>query len=82
MENKDYIEIYDENNNIKKMEIVLAFESKENLEYTYIVYQDMESKELFGGKIKSGDDTVLETNLTEVEKKMIDRNLKYAFDKE
>lgn len=81
MENKDYIELYDENNNVKKMEIVLMFQRKENLEYKYIVYQDIESKELFGGKIKVGDDSVLETILTEEEKANINLNLKLAFDK-
>ena len=81
MENKDYIELYDENNNVKKMEIVLMFQRKENLEYKYIVYQDIESKELFGGKIKVGDDSVLETILTEEEKASINLNLKLAFDK-
>jgi len=81
MENKDYIEIYDENNNIKKMEIVLMFQVKENLEYSYIIYREFEGKELFGGKIKAGNDAVLETNLTEAEKKMVEQNLKKAFDK-
>lgn len=80
MKDKDYIEIYDENNNVKKMEIVLTFQTKEQLEYNYIVYQDIESKTLFGGKIKIGENSILETNLTDKEKKIINENLKYAFD--
>lgn len=80
MDNKDYIEICDENNNIKKMEIVLMFQVKENLEYNYIIYREFEGKELYGGKIKIGNDMVLETNLTETEKKMVEQNLKKAFE--
>lgn len=71
MENKDYIEIFDENGS-KKMEIVLSFENPSYPEYNYIVYKEFESSnQVFAGRMKKQEDSVLETNLSDEEKEFV-----------
>ena len=73
MENKDYIEIFDENGSTK-FEIVLSFENPEYLEYTYIVYKEFENNnQVFAGRIKKQEDAILETNLSNEEKEFIQK---------
>lgn len=77
MENKDYLEIFDEENGSKKMEVVFTFELPSNPEYNYIIYKEIDSSEkVFAGKMKKQEDSVLETNLSDEEKK----NVQIVFD--
>lgn len=73
MENKDYIEIFDENG-IRKMEIVLTFENPDYPEYNYIVYKEFENdNQVFAGRIKKQEDATLETNLSNAEKEFVQK---------
>lgn len=73
MENKDYIEIFDENGS-RKMEIVLSFENPEYPEYKYIVYKEIESNsQVFAGRIKKQEGAMLETNLSNNEKEFVQK---------
>lgn len=71
---KDYIYIYNENEEETKMEAVLAFKIEE-LGEQYILYKKEDNNsEVYVAKIKPHTNE-LDTNLTEEEKKMVKKVL-------
>lgn len=71
---KDYIYIYNENEEETKMEAVLAFKIEE-LGEQYILYKEEDNNsEVYVAKIKPHRNE-LDTNLTEEEKKMVKKVL-------
>lgn len=74
---KDYIYIYDDNNNKLKMEVVLKF-NIDGYKYNYIIYKD--DKDYFVAKYVGNNIVNLDTNLSKREikfcEKMLERFMK------
>ncbi len=74
---KDYIYIYDDNNNKLKMEVVLKF-NIDGYKYNYIIYKD--EKDYFVAKYVGGNIVDLNTDLSKREikfcEKMLERFIK------
>lgn len=61
----DYIYVFDENDNKKKMEVVSTFKL-ENLPDKYIIYSELDRSHYYIGKYKDGSDELI-TDLSEKE---------------
>ena len=64
----DYIEVYDDKNNKKKMEVVTTFQL-ENRDFNYIVYRELDGSRTYLAKYKDNVDE-LNTNISETELKL------------
>ena len=64
----DYIEVYDDKNNKKKMEVVTTFQL-ENRDFNYIVYRELDGSRTYLATYKDNVDE-LNTNISETELKL------------
>lgn len=73
---KDYIEVYDKDNNKEKVEVILSFKYFRN-HVNYIVYRSLKNNQIYAGRY---DPTKLvgklETDLSDNEKKIIETELR------
>lgn len=70
MQDKDYIEIYDKNGNVKEMELVFEFQ---NNNINYIIYKSPDNNELFAAKYQKSIDEDFDSNLSEEELKLCNK---------
>ena len=63
---KDYIEIYDENNNTSKMEIVCTFKLQ-GFKYTYIIYKDNSNHHYLAKYLDNQDNLITDISDKEYE---------------
>ncbi len=78
---KDFIDIYDEDGKVEKMELVLKFNLK-GYSHNYIIYRDLEKKHYYIAKYNGENMVDLDTNLSDKElelaelifKKVVDEN--------
>ena len=77
MEQRDLIDVYDENGKKTKMELVFAINSKDG-KFQYIVYKEIDKiVPVYMGKIKLGDGLIdLDTNLTAEERELVEKKFK------
>ena len=71
----DYIYVYNENDEKKKMEVVSIFDLTDN-EYKYIIYKPLDKLEYFIGKYKGNKIVDLETDLSDLEMELANAVLK------
>ena len=60
---KDYIDIYNKDGKIEKMEAVSIF-NLDGYDYNYIIYKTLDNKHYYIAKYKGEDIVNLDTNLT------------------
>lgn len=78
---KDFIDVYDEDGKVEKMELVLKFNLK-GYSWNYIIYRDLEEKNYYIAKYNGENMVDLDTNLSDKElelaelifKKVVDEN--------
>ena len=56
----------------------MTFENPNDSDHIYIIYKDLNSVELFGGKITKTEDSILKTDLSNEEKLFIEKELENA----
>ena len=71
---KDYIDIYDKDGNIEKMEAVTIFKL-EGYEFNYIIYRTLDQKHYYIAKYIGDDMVELNTDLNEEEMKLANKIL-------
>ncbi len=63
---KDIIEVFDENNNKKEMEVVTTF-TLEEFDYNYIIYRELDKSHYYIAKYKGENFVNLNTDLSNEE---------------
>lgn len=71
---KDYIDIYNKNGTVEKMEAVTIFKLEE-YEYNYIIYRTLDKKHYYIAKYKGEEIVDLSTDLNEHEMKLANKIL-------
>lgn len=66
---KDYIEVYDESNQVKKMEVVTIFRL-DGYDFNYIIYKEIDNSHYYIAKYVGEEIVDLDTNLSEGELKL------------
>ena len=66
---RDYIDVYDENGQIKKMEVVTIFRL-DGYDFNYIIYKEIDNSHYYIAKYMGEDIVDLDTNLSDKELKL------------
>lgn len=63
---RDYIDVYDENGQIKKMEVVTIFRL-DGYDFNYIIYKEIDNSHYYIAKYRGEEIVDLDTNLSNKE---------------